>query len=163
MFCFRQSHLSHCSYLNFLKAIAVSVVVIVLPSITFACFIHLSDWDSVMAVPSDFVSPYLANAPNCCRSTDGPRRGSPFSDPPGVTGVTGWSPEAVDGADAGVLSDVAELSAGLLFCRAGVSGAEVSASPLSDILRGTDGEKLKAPEVKESPMDGPFGRNKYSF
>ena len=123
---------------------AVSVVVTVRPSITLACFIHLSDWDSVMAVPSDLVSPYFANAPNCCLSTDGPRRASPFSEPPGVTGVSDWSPEAVDGAEGGpdlsagvaVLSEgVVELSAALLFCRTGVSGAEVSASPLSDILR----------------------------
>ena len=38
---------------TFLNAIAVSVVVTLQPSITFACLSHLSDWLKVIWVPSD--------------------------------------------------------------------------------------------------------------
>lgn len=50
---------------NFLKHIAVSVDVIFLPSITFACLIHLSLWLSLIVRPSESLSPNLANSWNC--------------------------------------------------------------------------------------------------
>jgi len=53
------------TYLNFLKWIPVSVVVIFFPSITLACFIHLSLWLNVMCRPSLFVSPNFEKALNC--------------------------------------------------------------------------------------------------
>ena len=50
--------------LIFLKAIAVSVVVTFQPSITLACLNHLSDWVSVIWLPSEPDSPNLEKTSN---------------------------------------------------------------------------------------------------